>query len=864
MYRLRVLGPLELTRADGSAIGSVLAQPKRAALLAYLAAARPGGFHRRDRLLVLFWPEADQGHARNSLNQSLHMLRRSLGPSVIETRGREEVGLADDALWCDAAELRSLLEAGETEAALGLYRGDLLEGLHLTGTPDFERWLDVERSNLRGLVHGAALERADRTDDPQEIRRWLERAAGLVPTDETVVRRLMKVLDGIGDRGGAIRAYETCARDLALLYDSEPSPETDATLARIQARVSSAAAPEIDEPVLAAMPAATPRVTLPARRAHQPLAKSDRRLAAALTAALGGFSVVALSLAVYVPGWLSSGRGGEREEATFEQITHTGNACSPSISPDGSMLAFYSIEGETAHLHVQDVIHGRALRVSDVPWRGIRCPRPAGWSPDGSRLLVAAPYQVQIVSRFGGNPLNPSPIRGQMATWSPDGTAIATASIDSRGFTVTDLVSGEATRVPLSLPDSHSLDWLSSLEWSGLERRLAALTYRGEVHTLWSVSRTGEMRELVTDTAELSSPRWGPGSASIYYLRAAGDLRDAGVTAELWKVGVGPIGERTSSPELVRTGLQGGDLFTITADGSRMAYTRLSDRWELWVAERDPAGVGETTWRQLLGGTARLWEPAFSPDGEHVSLIRGHPGDPIVLSLADARVREVAPFERATQSPAWSPDGRALAFAVSEGPVGRIWTVRGDGAGRRRYHEAEVTLAAYKTVAWCTASSLIYEEPGHMSLRILDLEDGSTAPLLPPSPEKYVFLPLCSPDGSEFAFYRNGAGTGLYVASLEAPGPHLLAAGTIYPSSWSNDGDWVYAMRIGEDRRGMPVRVARLDGRVEPLLHAPPDFEGEVRWSQTAISRDGVRLVFNHRVSTSDIVLVERFDAARR
>ena len=48
-----MLGSLELCNDDGRELRSVLVQPKRAALLAYLAAAAPAGFHRRDRLLAL-------------------------------------------------------------------------------------------------------------------------------------------------------------------------------------------------------------------------------------------------------------------------------------------------------------------------------------------------------------------------------------------------------------------------------------------------------------------------------------------------------------------------------------------------------------------------------------------------------------------------------------------------------------------------------------------------------------------------------------------------------------------------------------------------------------------------------------------
>jgi DNA-binding SARP family transcriptional activator len=60
MIHLHVLGSLELARGDGTEIGSVLSEPKRVALLAYLAAS-PSAYQRRDRLLAMFWPEQDDG-----------------------------------------------------------------------------------------------------------------------------------------------------------------------------------------------------------------------------------------------------------------------------------------------------------------------------------------------------------------------------------------------------------------------------------------------------------------------------------------------------------------------------------------------------------------------------------------------------------------------------------------------------------------------------------------------------------------------------------------------------------------------------------------------------------------------------------
>jgi serine/threonine-protein kinase len=101
VVELRILGPPQLLGSNGRAIETLARQPKRAALLAYLAAAFPRGFHRRDKLVALFWPELDQRHARNALSQALHVLRTALGETTVMTRGEEEVGVDVDVVSCD-------------------------------------------------------------------------------------------------------------------------------------------------------------------------------------------------------------------------------------------------------------------------------------------------------------------------------------------------------------------------------------------------------------------------------------------------------------------------------------------------------------------------------------------------------------------------------------------------------------------------------------------------------------------------------------------------------------------------------------------------------------------------------------------
>jgi DNA-binding SARP family transcriptional activator len=135
MIELRLLGTLSLIGTDGEELPGILRQPKRLALLAYLAVASPRGFHRRDTLLALFWPERDTEHARAALSDAVYTLRRTLGGGVIVSRGDEEVGLAGDGCWCDAAAVEETAAAGRLEEAVKLYRGEFLAGFHLPDAP---------------------------------------------------------------------------------------------------------------------------------------------------------------------------------------------------------------------------------------------------------------------------------------------------------------------------------------------------------------------------------------------------------------------------------------------------------------------------------------------------------------------------------------------------------------------------------------------------------------------------------------------------------------------------------------------------------------------------------------------------------
>ena len=246
MIRLRTLGSLDLRSPDGEELRGLLAQPKRAALLVYLALATPRGTHRRDKVVALFWPELDDEHARNALSQAVRFLRRSIGETVLVSRNGDELSVDIGQLWCDAIAFEEALDAGRALEAVDLYRGDLLEGLHVANAPDFERWLDSERARLRqrhlGALEGLAQAR-EAAGDFRESTLWWRRLAATDPYSSRVTLRLMQSLVKAGDPAEAMRharAHEVLLReDLGV----QPDPEIAALVRRLQSTVAEAPVP---------------------------------------------------------------------------------------------------------------------------------------------------------------------------------------------------------------------------------------------------------------------------------------------------------------------------------------------------------------------------------------------------------------------------------------------------------------------------------------------------------------------------------------------------------------------------------------------------------------------------------------------
>jgi DNA-binding SARP family transcriptional activator/TolB-like protein len=249
--RLELLGGVSLRDSAGQELTAVLAQPKRLALLAYLATAPGRRPRRRDSVLGLLWPESDEARARNALNRSLSFLRGWLGSGVIVSRGKDEVGTAPERLWCDAAAFDEAVARDDLDGALELYTGALLEGFYVAGAPELESWIERERSRLRRLASTAAWTLAARSEEEGDFAAALRRARQALELDlfdEPALRRLLTLLDRAGDRLGAARVYADFERLLERDYEMEPSPETRALMEVVRSRVGAHLPAEWMEP----------------------------------------------------------------------------------------------------------------------------------------------------------------------------------------------------------------------------------------------------------------------------------------------------------------------------------------------------------------------------------------------------------------------------------------------------------------------------------------------------------------------------------------------------------------------------------------------------------------------------------------
>lgn len=216
MNHLRLFGGAALD-GDAGPVRGRAAQRHRIALLALLATTRRL-YRSRDQLITLLWPETDTERGRKLLSDSIYRLNQALGGDVLVAIG-DDLRLNRTQLECDAAALEAAYDAQDWKTVAELYRGEFLDGFFVSGSPDFDQWMDTERAHYQRMackaLEALATE-ANETGADMAAVEWWQRLAEIKPDDSRVSMELMRALEAAGNRAGALkhaRVHESVLRE---------------------------------------------------------------------------------------------------------------------------------------------------------------------------------------------------------------------------------------------------------------------------------------------------------------------------------------------------------------------------------------------------------------------------------------------------------------------------------------------------------------------------------------------------------------------------------------------------------------------------------------------------------------------------
>jgi Tol biopolymer transport system component len=529
----------------------------------------------------------------------------------------------------------------------------------------------------------------------------------------------------------------------------------------------------------------------------------------------------------------------------------------PSLSPDGSQVAF-SWKGD---IHVKEVEGDGIAQVTKHP--AVEAAWPS-WSPDGRQIAFVRQGDVFLVSPLGGAERRVTESLGR-AVWTPDGSALLVTlktSPYARSIFLISLANGEKRR--LTFPNDMSPgDRDGAVSPDGQTVAFSRGVQAADIYVVPIAG--GEARRLTNDHRDILGLAWTPdGREVVFSSRRTGWIR-------LWRVPARPA-ERPGSFVVPRQVEHAGDgarypWIAGSAKGglARLVYQQYNRNFDI----RRAAITGVEGSRghilqpssPLIDSTRADFMPAFSPDGKKIAFGSDRSGarELWICEMDGTNPVRLTSFAGADVIlPRWSPDGQRLIFSALTGPNGNFESyILGAGGGTpQRISTPEVRSIAHPIFS--RDGRWVYFIPGPMEGNVNLWRIPSAGGKAVQITTNGAFRPEESPDG-KLIYYGKAYTNGLWSIAVKG-GEEGRVLDSITGHNWSVASKGIYyfdfavppgAPKLVKFYSFETSKVSQV-GTVESTVSA--GFSG------ISVSPDGRWLLYSHIATTSsDLMLVDGF-----
>jgi len=218
----------------------------------------------------------------------------------------------------------------------------------------------------------------------------------------------------------------------------------------------------------------------------------------------------------------------------------------------------------------------------------------------------------------------------------------------------------------------------------------------------------------------------------------------------------------------------GLDMFpSLSPDGKSIAYSSdHNGNFEIYVKQLTSGALE----RQLTSDGAQNFEPAWSPDGERIAYYSKARGGIWVMPASGGGAKQLVEFG---SRPAWSPDGSRIAFhsnaltdlganARDALPPSTLWIVPAQGGEAKPLTQVGTPPGGHGAPAWSPDGKRIaFEVDNFNSSTIWSVSTSRNdiIPMLPNAPQN-TGNPIYSPDGKSLYYCTTGGLWKLQVAPV--------------------------------------------------------------------------------------------------